>query len=55
MHFMHILWLFGKFIGLFHGPAVVVISVMLVVTAVMILVFYKIFEGEFFGRPSNPS
>jgi hypothetical protein len=53
MHFMHLLWLFGKYIGLFHGPAVIVTTVMTALSVVLLVFFFKIFEKELFGSSDS--
>ena len=49
MHLMHLIWVAGHIIGFFHQPSVIVISVMVVVGFVMVFVFFKVFEKDFFG------
>lgn len=53
LHFMHYLWIFGHYIGLFHGPAVIVTTVMVVLTLALLVVFFKLFEKELFGSDNQ--
>jgi maltodextrin utilization protein YvdJ len=49
MHMMHAIWFVGHIIGFFHQPSVIVISVMTIVGIVVILIFFKVFEKDFFN------
>ena len=48
MHLMHAIWFLGHVIGFFHEPSVIVITVMTVIGIVLILVFFKVFQKDFF-------
>lgn len=49
MHLMYLIWLAGHIIGFFKGPSIVVITTMLVLGFILIIVFFKVFEKDFFG------
>jgi maltodextrin utilization protein YvdJ len=53
MHLMHLIWIAGHIIGFFHQPSVIVITVMTIVGLILIFVFYKVFENDLFGNPSD--
>ena len=49
MHLMHILWIASQIIGFFHGPAVIVITVMTIIGVVLVGIFVKVFAKDLFG------
>ncbi|GEM_PF-2820293 len=48
MHLMHLIWVAGHIIGFFHQPTVIVCTVMVIFGIGIVLVFYKVFEHDFF-------
>jgi len=53
MHLMHLIWVAGQLIGFFHGPAVLVTTVMVVFGVAIILVFFKVFEKDLFNSDDD--
>lgn len=53
MHLMHLVWLAGNIIGFFHNPSMIVIWTMVVFGFVLIFVFMKVFEHDFFDQTDD--